>query len=256
MPVPLIGRPADFAGAVGGPFTVTLTATPTALTAGEPIRATLRIAGPGAAHVPRPPWPMAGAFAVTPAGERSSERPPGREFDWRVVPLSADVRSLPRFKFVYFNPNVRPASRGFQTTYAEPVALAVSEPRPPTEVVPISEPCPLWPFLVPVTVIAAALLAWRHHRSPRMNAVRRLRQTTDPREVVRILGEYVAARSGPPVPTTPAEFAKRGAVGLAEFVRQCDAARFGPDAIGGDWSGEAVELVAGRGWFGVPSPGL
>src|SRR5438067_6883051 len=52
---PVVGRPLDFSGAVGGPFTVTATAEPTEVTAEEPVTLTLRIAGPGnLAQVHRP----------------------------------------------------------------------------------------------------------------------------------------------------------------------------------------------------------
>ena len=52
---PVVGRPLDFSGAVGGPFTVTATAEPTEVTAEEPFTLTLRITGPGnLADLPRP----------------------------------------------------------------------------------------------------------------------------------------------------------------------------------------------------------
>src|SRR5205823_3161976 len=60
-----------------------------------------------------------------------------REFRYRVRPRKPAVTEIPRFKFVYFNPRITPPSRGYQTTYADPVPLTV-KPRllAPVEVPP------------------------------------------------------------------------------------------------------------------------
>src|SRR5919204_579050 len=52
---PIVGRPVDFSGAVGGPFVVEQTAEPTTLTAEEPLTLTVRVTGPGNLRdIPRP----------------------------------------------------------------------------------------------------------------------------------------------------------------------------------------------------------
>src|SRR5262245_55833088 len=52
---PLVGRPLDWSGAVGGPFAVEMTAEPTELAAEEPLTLTLRITGRGnLSSLPRP----------------------------------------------------------------------------------------------------------------------------------------------------------------------------------------------------------
>ena len=60
---PIVGRPVDFAGAVGGPFVVQWIAEPTEVAAEEPLTLTLRVTGPGnLADMPRPPLAKLDAF--------------------------------------------------------------------------------------------------------------------------------------------------------------------------------------------------
>src|SRR5437588_4706094 len=82
---PVVGRPLDFSGAVGGPFTVTAAAEPTEVTAEEPFTLTLRIAGPGNhAQLARPDLRkldrFAGDFAVEDGPDHFQPTPPVREF--------------------------------------------------------------------------------------------------------------------------------------------------------------------------------
>src|SRR5581483_3040717 len=131
---PVVGRPVDFSGAVGGPFVVEQTAEPTALTAEEPLTLTVRITGPGNLRdLPRPELGKLEAhkaFAVDDLDERFVPGdPPRREFRYRLRPRSADVKEVPRLKFVYFNPRL-PAARGYQTTYAAAVPLTVKPQTP------------------------------------------------------------------------------------------------------------------------------
>lgn len=131
---PVVGRPLNFSGAVGGPFTIAATAEPTEVTAEEPFMLTLRIAGPGSlARLRRPDLRhverFARDFAIEDGSDRFEPEPPVREFRYRLRPLRADVREVPRWKFVYFNPVAGAASRGYMTTYTEPIPLVV-RPRP------------------------------------------------------------------------------------------------------------------------------
>jgi hypothetical protein len=136
---PIVGRPVDFSGAIGGPFVVQWVAVPSDVVAEEPLTLTLRVTGPGnLAAMPRPPLGKQDAFkpfAVEDLDDRFVPGdPPRREFRYRVRPRTAEAKEVPRFKFVYFNPHVVPASRGFQTTYADAVPLTViprTTPAPP-----------------------------------------------------------------------------------------------------------------------------
>ena len=127
---PIVGRPLDFSGAVGGPFIAQWHADRTELTAEESITLTLRIIGPGnLADMPRPALSNLSSFksfVVEDLDDRLVPGdPPRREFRYRVRPRSPDVKEIPRFKLVYFNPRIVPASRGYQTTYADAVPLTV-----------------------------------------------------------------------------------------------------------------------------------
>lgn len=131
---PVVGRPMDFSGAVGGPFVVQWLAAPTAVAAEEPLTLTLRIAGPGnLAEMPRPALEKLDAFKPLAVENLDDHFTPGdlprREFRYRIRPRSADVKEIPRLKFVYFNPQIVPPARGYQTTYADSVPLTVKPRR-------------------------------------------------------------------------------------------------------------------------------
>jgi hypothetical protein len=145
---PLVGRPVDFSGAVGGPFVVQWAAAPTEVTAEEPLTLTLRITGPGNLQELRRPalgkLDSFKAFAVEDMDDRFVPGdPPRREFRYRVRPRTTAVKEIPRFKFVYFNPRIVPPSRGFQTTYADAIPLTVN-PRKQTVPTGAAVDAPAW----------------------------------------------------------------------------------------------------------------
>lgn len=130
---PVVGRPIDWSGAIGGPFVVTLTAEPNEITAEEPLTLTVRIAvAPGGnagnlRELARPALAKLQSFilfAVEDVDDHFIDDPPRREFRYRMRPRSTDVKEIPRLKFVYFNPRLR-ADRGYMTTYSEAVPLTV-----------------------------------------------------------------------------------------------------------------------------------
>jgi hypothetical protein len=130
---PVVGRPPEWSGAIGGPFVVTATAEPTALTAEEPLTLTVRIAvAPGGSAgnlraLARPPLAKQEAFkpfAVEDVDDGFSDTPLRREFRYRLRPRTADVKEIPRVKLVYFNP-LLPPGRDYQTTYSGEVPLTV-----------------------------------------------------------------------------------------------------------------------------------
>jgi hypothetical protein len=133
---PVVGRPTDFSGAIGGPFVVSLSAEPTQLTVEQPLTLTLRIVGPGnLRELPRPALGKLDSFRGFAVDELDDEYhdgpPPTRTFRYRLRPRTPDVTQIPPIRFVYFNPAIVPPSRGYQTTYAEGIALAV-KPEPPS----------------------------------------------------------------------------------------------------------------------------
>jgi hypothetical protein len=127
---PIVGRPVDFSGAIGGPFVVTMSIEPRDVAIEEPFTVTLRIVGSGNLNeIARPALGKLDAFrpfAVDDVDDTFTDgTPPNRTFRYRLRARSDKVAQIPAFKFVYFNPAIVPASRGYQTTYAESVKLAI-----------------------------------------------------------------------------------------------------------------------------------
>jgi hypothetical protein len=121
---PIVGRPMDFSGAIGGPFVVTMSIDPSQVAIEEPFTLTLRIVGPGNLNeIARPALGKSDAFslfAVDDLDDTFTDRaPPSRTFRYRLRARSEKATQIPAFKFVYFNPAIVPASRGYQTTYAQ-----------------------------------------------------------------------------------------------------------------------------------------
>jgi hypothetical protein len=137
---PLVGRPthAPFSGAIGS-FHPTVGATPTELQAEDPLLFSIRLTadGPVWQAPTRPDLRELPAFAerffiedvATP-----DESPSGRqgwEFVYRLRPRSPAVRAIPSFPFVYFQPGMLPAAKGYMTRWAPSIDLRV---RPRDEV--------------------------------------------------------------------------------------------------------------------------
>src|SRR5689334_12845449 len=87
---PVAGRPPQFSGAVGT-FSVTMRATPTALTAEDPLILTVRIEGAG--NLPELRRPdlrripkFDKSFAIVALTERAETNPPAREFTYQLRP--------------------------------------------------------------------------------------------------------------------------------------------------------------------------
>jgi hypothetical protein len=129
--IPVVGRPAGlpFSGASGA-FEVEAKAEPTSLRAEQPITFTVTVRAVGTVrHPPRRPDlgklpEFANHFYIenVDTGNPSAD---GRnwEFVYRLKPRSADVTAVPSVPFVYYNPLIRPASRGFQLNYTDPIPL-------------------------------------------------------------------------------------------------------------------------------------
>jgi hypothetical protein len=139
---PLVGRPthAPFSGATGS-FHPTTSATPTELQAEDPLLFTIRLTADGRVwRAPtRPDLRELPAFSerfliedvATP--EESPSGRQGWEFVYRLKPRSPGVRAIPSFPFVYFQPGMLPAAKGYMTRWAPSIDLRV---RPREEVKP------------------------------------------------------------------------------------------------------------------------
>jgi hypothetical protein len=133
LPLPSQNVPPGFNGAVGN-YTMTVTAGPTNLVAGDPITVRVRIAGRGAldslALPEQPQWrnfkifpptakPLEGADAFGLQGAKT--------FEQIVVPQSAEVKELPAFSFSFFDP-----SAGAYRTLTQPPLPLMVRPGGPT----------------------------------------------------------------------------------------------------------------------------
>jgi hypothetical protein len=132
--IPLVGRPADLPfSEASGRFRATTRAVPTTLEAQTPLTLTLQVRATG--PVRRPPQRL--DLRQVPAVTRDFHiqdlpdlpQPDANtwEFAWRLKPKRADVTEVPGLPFVWFDPDIRPASKGFQVQYTDPIPLQVRE---------------------------------------------------------------------------------------------------------------------------------
>jgi hypothetical protein len=131
--IPLVGRPADlpFSGASGA-FEIEARAEPTRLRLEDTITFTIRVRATAPVRHPphRPDLRQLRSFAENffieepDEGERHLD---GQtiEFVYYLKPRRADVNEVPSMAFVYFNPLIRPASKGFQITFTDAVPLRI-----------------------------------------------------------------------------------------------------------------------------------
>jgi hypothetical protein len=110
LPLPEQGRPADFTGAVGN-FTMTATAGPTTLTAGDPLTVRVQISGRGALDaIQLPDQSALNNFKIFPPTAKTEITDPlglqgQKTFEEIVTPQNADVHEWPPFSFSFFNPD-------------------------------------------------------------------------------------------------------------------------------------------------------
>lgn len=127
LPLPTTGRPASFSGAVGS-FTMDVKASPTNLTAGDPITLNIDIAGAGALeNIQLPSFDAWEDFKVYPPNssvnyQNKLTSAGNRVFEQVVVPQKADVPFIPEIEFSFFDPK----RRAYQTLKNPPIPLTVT----------------------------------------------------------------------------------------------------------------------------------
>ncbi|MGH9677979.1 MAG: hypothetical protein ACRD36_12820, partial [Candidatus Acidiferrum sp.] len=132
--IPVIGRPVDlpFSGA-SGDFIVDGKAEPTTLAYDESLNFKMTIRATGAfQHGPHALnlaeiKEFADQFYVDPAPVTLT-MPDNRTwvFTYRLKPRSSQVANVPAVPFVFFNPAIRPAERGFQIRYTLPIPIRIT----------------------------------------------------------------------------------------------------------------------------------
>jgi len=263
---PVAGRPAEFSGAVGGPFVATVRLDRGSVAVGEPIEMTLTVTGPGdLSGLRRPDLNRVAEFArqfdIRDGLENRTNSPPLRLFTYWLRPRDAGVASVPRVKLVYYNPAVH----AFQTTYSEPVPLRVTPRETASPAMPDAvkrwvdrvdgQAAPAvstggWPWLhgvvpwlAPPAGCLLAYVLWRAVRRPPTDAaarraLQRLRAPSDEpaRHVADTLREFLHEQVGLPAEvTSPAEvsaflYDRRLPLAVVDQVRsvlaRCDEWRF------------------------------
>ncbi len=126
QPVPMEGRPANFAGAVGV-FSIETHATPTEVRVGDPIELTIDVFGDG--PVERLPPPLLSATPGLADQFRLSAEPltgelveSKRRFRVTLRALRTDVRAIPALEYPYFDPD----AERFIITRSRPIPLTVT----------------------------------------------------------------------------------------------------------------------------------
>lgn len=126
---PIVGRPAEFSGAVGSFAAVATSVDRKELPAQSPLVlvVTITAGGPVASAPGRPSLKKWSQFSVEGLpGPVGAPAGPIWEFRYQLKPLSTDVKEVPALEFVYYKPGIRPASKGYQTLYADSIPLTVT----------------------------------------------------------------------------------------------------------------------------------
>ena len=225
LDVPVAGRPADYAGAVGD-VAATTRVSDTSARMGDPVVVTLHLEGQGNVKLwPRPPLKLGWASVAN--GEERVEVDTSRarvrgskEFDWLITPRQPGRQEVPAMSYPFFDPD----RVAYDSVRTQPIALNIATASlaeidsTPTTRLPIRRalrsetpvPAPSRPWYWVLLAIAPAPAAVRRvrkgtrRRTERRSAARRLRDAVSrqdalsPRELRRLYLEAIADR----VPTT------------------------------------------------------
>lgn len=276
--VPVAGRGADYAGAVGSLAASARVAT-TPVRMGDPVVFTLRLEGTGNVKLwPRPqlslPW-----ASIASGGERvqvdtSQSRVRGtKEFDWLLTPRQAGHQQIPVLEYQYFDAD----KRVYETTRTAPLsldvavaALAAADSTPVARLavrralradVPAPVPSQPWYWMLlavaPMPAAAGGVFARRRRASGRLSAMRRLgaaaaaTETIGARHVRRLFLDAVAERVPEATGATQGGVFRRAlsragvtqatADAASVLFDQLDSAAFSPS---GSIDGDAVRTAA------------
>lgn len=139
LPLPDAGKPPSFTGAVGQ-FTLSVTASPTNVAVGEPIRVQLRIEGKGALANINPPSLESWTDFVTypPVSNIETTDPLGiegaRVFQYDVVPQKLSIVGLPTIDFAYFDPE----THSYQVLTGPAIPIVVRPGRSTPSIAPVA----------------------------------------------------------------------------------------------------------------------
>ncbi len=124
QPLPEVGRPDNFSGAVGS-FDLDVTAAPQELSVGDPITVHMRINGGGyLAAAAAPTFVQTDGFrAYEPLAGKTQEST--KSFEQVLIPQNHTLAAIPAVQFSYFDPQVG----RYRTLESQPIALVVRPPK-------------------------------------------------------------------------------------------------------------------------------
>ncbi len=125
LPVPTVGRPQDYRGAVGQ-YEIVAQANPTTVDAGEPITLNIGIAGTGPMElVQAPPLhelpELTADFKVADESLAGFVKQGTKLFSTTIRPRREGITSIPPIRFSYFDPD----AEQFKTIHSEPISITV-----------------------------------------------------------------------------------------------------------------------------------
>ena len=127
LPVPTIGKPADYRGAVGR-YRIVTQAEPNVVDAGDPVTLRIGIIGDGPMDLVQAP-PLADIdelnsnFMVVDQSLAGFVQDDTKVFITSIRPRSTDVTEIPAIPFSFFDP----AKEAYETVYSAPIPLTVNE---------------------------------------------------------------------------------------------------------------------------------
>lgn len=140
--VPVVGRPSDFSGAIGGPFQIAYELTCDSTIIGEPFTVAVNITGPGDLSQLKPrDWlsdPVLRQRIVIEGDATQIPGPHGVRITSTLRASQAGMIRFPRLKFVYYNPKLR----AWQTVYADAVDVFIRPDALPLMQAPLKQALP------------------------------------------------------------------------------------------------------------------
>lgn len=127
LPVPSDGRPADYRGAVGR-YSIVTQATPTAVSAGDPITLNIGIAGTGPMELVQAP-PLSELATLTADFKVADQSLAGfvqddtKLFSTTIRPRHEGIAQIPAIPFSFFDP----ATGKYETVMSQPISITVDK---------------------------------------------------------------------------------------------------------------------------------
>ncbi len=162
QPLPEVGKPAGFSGAIGK-YNITAQVDPKRLEVRKALTLSLQITGNGNIKTVTAPKisPISG-FRVEPPILAKIDTSHTRIYKYVLIPLKAGILQIPTIEFAYFNPN----KEAYQTTKTKPVGITViPNPSEGVEIESDSSSWALWLLLLIPLLVGVAIGGYLLYRA-------------------------------------------------------------------------------------------